>query len=103
MVCVLRGIAGIGINPDAGRAKYVALVGTLIPEKRPDILIDIAGKVPDIRFLVCGGPSPSYGERIVHELRKAPNIEYLGQVAPEKAQQIIAEAAILLCTSDVEG
>src|SRR5262249_31723315 len=31
------------------------------------------------------------------------NIEYLGQVAPERAQQIIGEAAILLCTSDVGG
>ena len=44
-----------------------------------------------------------YGERIVNELRETPNIEYLGQVPPEKAQQIIAEAAVLLCTSDVEG
>ena len=40
---------------------------------------------------------------IVDELRAAPNIEYLGKVAPEKAQAVIAEAGLLLCTSDVEG
>jgi glycosyltransferase involved in cell wall biosynthesis len=102
-VCILRDIVGIGSKPHSDRTKYVAWVGTLIPEKRPDILIDIARSAPDIRFLVCGGPSLSYGERIVHELRRTSNIEYLGQVSPDKAQQIIAEAAVLLCTSDVEG
>ena len=68
----------------------------------------MARKTPSTRFIVCGGPTnsmspPGYGERIVNEFRATPNIEYLGQVPPLKAQQVIADAAVLLCTSDVEG
>src|SRR5262249_5425823 len=60
------------------------------------------------RFVVCGAPSahrsaPGYGERIVEELRTLPNVEYLGQVAPARAQEIIEHAAVLLSTSDREG
>jgi glycosyltransferase involved in cell wall biosynthesis len=36
-------------------------------------------------------------------LQAQPNIEFLGKVAPQKAQQIIADAAMLLSTSDAEG
>jgi len=76
--------------------------------KRPDLLIEIAHRAPDIRFVVCGGVTiykspPNFETRIVDELRSTPNIEYLGQVAPKKAQQVIADAAVLLSTSDEEG
>ena len=39
----------------------------------------------------------------MQELRATPNIEYLGHVAPEKAEQVIAGAAVFLSTSDEEG
>jgi glycosyltransferase involved in cell wall biosynthesis len=76
--------------------------------KRPDILVDIARKAPDVNFVVCGGPSnfltPSgYSERMAEQLRSLRNVEFEGQVAPAKAEQVIADAAILLCTSDEEG
>lgn len=96
------------VKPHAERERYVAWVAMLRQHKRPDVLIEIARKLPAIRFVVCGGPStfmsaPAYSERIINELRKTPNIEYLGQVPPDKAQQLIAEAALLLSTSDTEG
>ena len=64
--------------------------------------------MPNTRFIVCGGPSlhrspPGYGERIIEDLRALRNVEYLGQVPPQKAAQIIADAAVLLTTSDEEG
>ncbi|MGH8604227.1 MAG: glycosyltransferase, partial [Gammaproteobacteria bacterium] len=67
-----------------------------------------ARKAPAIRFVVCGGPTPfasppGYGERIVEALQAQPNIEFLGQAAPQKTLQIIADAAMLLSTSDQEG
>jgi glycosyltransferase involved in cell wall biosynthesis len=37
------------------------------------------------------------------ELQTLPNIEFLGQVAPDKTMQIIADASVLLSTSDEEG
>ena len=34
---------------------YVAWVGTLMQLKRPDIMVEIARKMPKVRFVVCGG------------------------------------------------
>lgn len=85
------------------RNKQVAWVGTLIQFKRPDVLIEIARRSPDVSFVVCGGTRPGCDENIVAGLRATPNIEYLGQVSPAKAQQIIADSSLLLSTSDVEG
>jgi glycosyltransferase involved in cell wall biosynthesis len=96
------------VKPQSEREQYVAWVAVLRQPKRPDVLIEIARKLPAMRFVVCGGPTtfaspPGYGERIIEALRAQPNIEFLGQVSPQKALQIIADAAILLSTSDEEG
>ncbi len=107
-VCILPGVVEdtLSVKSPSERGRYVAWVGTLVQFKRPDILIKIARKITSVRFMVCGGPSKSssgYGERMVNELRATRNIEYMGQVPPAKAQQVISSAALLLCTSDVEG
>jgi glycosyltransferase involved in cell wall biosynthesis len=107
---IVPSIAGemIPAKPHSERAKYVAWVAMLRQPKRPDVLLEIAHKTPAIRFLVCGGPAPfasppGYSESIVEALQAQPNIEFLGKVAPQKTRQIIADAALLLSTSDAEG
>jgi glycosyltransferase involved in cell wall biosynthesis len=96
------------MKPHSERSKYVVWVAMLRQVKRPDRLVEIARMAPSIRFVVCGGPTmfmcpPGYGERIVAALRALPNIDYRGQIAPDKTLQVIADAAILLSTSDEEG
>ena len=90
------------------RRKYVAWVAVLRRPKRADLLIEIARKIPSVQFVVCGGltshrSSMEYGQKIVDGLRALPNVEFLGKVDPKKAQQVIAEAAVFLSTSDEEG
>jgi glycosyltransferase involved in cell wall biosynthesis len=41
--------------------------------------------------------------RIAETLTKLPNVDYRGRVGPEEAMGVIANAALLLCTSDEEG
>ena len=94
--------------PHEKRQEYVAWVGMLREPKRPDLLIDIARKMPNIQFVVCGGPtthrsSSNYGEQVIRNLKALPNIDFLGQVSPVKAQEVIQEASMLLSTSDGEG
>jgi glycosyltransferase involved in cell wall biosynthesis len=96
------------VKSHSHRQKYVAWVATLRQHKRPDLLIDIARRALDVQFVVCGGPSdyltpPGYGTWIAETLIKLPNVEYRGRVGPEEAMRVIADAAILLCTSDEEG
>jgi len=96
------------VRPHSQRQEYVAWVATLRQHKRPDVLIDIATRAPDIQFIVCGGPSdyqtpPGYGRRMVETLTKLQNVDYRGRVGHEEAMEVIADAALLLCTSDEEG
>lgn len=107
---ILPGIVSqmTAVKSHFGRAKYVAWVAMLRQVKRPDVLIEIARQMSSVRFVVCGGTTqhrsrPGYSEWVVDALHALPNIQFLGQVAPEKALQVIAEAAMLLSTSDEEG
>jgi len=90
------------------REKYIAWVAMFREVKRPDLLIEAARKLPQIRFVVCGAPTtfrarPGYGEQIVKELSTVPNIDYRGQVSPTEAREIISHAAVFLSTSVEEG
>ena len=96
------------VQAHSNREKYVIWVAQLRQTKRPDILIDIAKKMPGSRFVVCGGPSshrspPGYSERIIESLRSTPNINYLGHMEQSKVLDLVGNAALLLCTSDAEG
>ena len=64
--------------------------------------------MPHIAFVVGGGPSlhgtPSgNSEGIMKELSALQNVECLGHVPPAQTLQIIADAAMLLSTSEGEG
>jgi glycosyltransferase involved in cell wall biosynthesis len=108
--CTLPKVCALSstVKPHSQRQEYVAWVATLRQHKRPDVLVDIARKAPDVKFIVCGGPTdyltpPGYGMRMVETLTKLPNVDYRGRVAPEEAMKVITDAALLLCTSDEEG
>jgi glycosyltransferase involved in cell wall biosynthesis len=107
---IVRSIAyaHVTFTPHAGREPYVAWVGMLRQPKRPDLLIEIAKQSPQISYVVCGGAtshrSPlGYSQHVIEQLRGLPNIMFRGQVSPEEAERVIAEASVLLCTSDKEG
>ena len=107
---ILPGIVTVrtAVRAHAERAPCIAWVGVLRRHKRPDLLIELARAMRATRFVVCGGPTtfntaPGYSERILADLRSLPNVEYLGQVDPSRTLQIIADAALLLSTSDDEG
>jgi glycosyltransferase involved in cell wall biosynthesis len=109
-VCNLSSGLGeaIEIRPHAQREKYVAWVAMLRQPKRPDVLVEMARAAPNISFVVCGGIThhrcpPGYGEQIIEAFRSLPNIDYRGRVSPQEAAQVIADAAVLLSTSDEEG
>lgn len=109
-VCILSQSVGdlSTVKPHANREKYVAWVAMLRQHKRPDILVEIARRMPQVRFVVCGGQttyvtSEEFRDRVINGLRALPNVDYRGQVGPDEAMAIIAGAAVFLSTSDGEG
>ena len=96
------------LRSGSSNSDYVVWVAALRLPKRPDLLIEIASRLSDVHFIVCGGLStfmtpPGYGEKIISKLRTLRNVDYLGHVHPEQTLKIIGDAAILLSTSDEEG
>jgi glycosyltransferase involved in cell wall biosynthesis len=107
---LIRSIASSAttVSPHSERPQYVAWVAMLRKPKRPDLLVDIARRLPGVHFVVCGGSSThrtpgGYSEEIIHTLRTLPNVTFLGQVSPQKASEVVRDAAVLLSTSDEEG
>lgn len=87
---------------------YVAWIGMLRAPKRPDRLINLARLCPDLHFVVAGGITThrtprQYGEEILGQLLRLPNVDYRGLVSPDEAEALMARASILLSTSEREG
>jgi glycosyltransferase involved in cell wall biosynthesis len=95
-------------QPVLHRENYVAWVAVLRETKRPHLIVELARRLPAVRFVVCGPVSthrtrPGYAAEIVSALRSCPNIEYRGHVSHEEAQSVMRHAAVLLSTSSQEG
>lgn len=98
----------VTIRPHSQRNGTVVWVAVIRPAKRPDRLVEIARRLPMIRFVVCGAPALRLWDarkldNILTQLRSLPNVEYRGHVAPEQTLKVIADASLLLSTSDGEG
>ncbi|MGI9259349.1 MAG: glycosyltransferase family 4 protein [Gammaproteobacteria bacterium] len=86
----------------------VLWVGNLKRLKNPAAFIRLAEeleKISDAQFIVIGGESddPEWVEGIKREMASQPNISYLGSVSQERVNSLLAEAHLLVNTSDFEG
>lgn len=107
---LLPGIVSLpcAVKPHSERNGTVAWVAVIRPIKRPDLLLEIARRLPSVRFAVCGAPTVYLWdtkelESILTQLRSLPNVDYRGHVPPEESLKIISDASLLLSTSDGEG
>lgn len=96
------------VIPQRDRNGTVVWAAVIRPPKRPDLLVEIAHRLPMVHFVVCGAPRLSHWdaekiERIMTQLRSLPNVDYRGHVAPEQTVSTIGNASLLLSTSDGEG
>ncbi len=88
------------------REGFVLWVGSMQPKKRPDMLLEMAAWLPEVQFVMIGGPVKSYPqlhERIVKEAAGLPNVDYRGFIPYEETEELFRDAAVLLSTSDGVG
>lgn len=84
----------------------VVWVGNLRAIKRPDLLIELARRLPQYRFAMVGGSVPehqTYFDRIAAEARALPNLLVAGRVPYEQVGAWFDRARLHVNTSDVEG
>lgn len=73
--------------------------------KRLEILLDVADKLVDIKFLVAGKPNfdDEYSESLIERISHLDNVEMLGMVKREEMSKVYSESLLLCCTSEYEG
>jgi glycosyltransferase involved in cell wall biosynthesis len=87
-------------HPNPG--SYLAYLGRICPEKRPDHAIEIAKRVGmPLRIAAKVDPvDREYFETQIAPLMNHPLIEYLGEISDAEKGDFLGDAAAVLCTYD---
>lgn len=99
----------VEIPPQAkvSRGEHFLFVGGFRPAKRPDVFVDLAASMPELRFLVLGGPGSEDDRSRFDEARRRarslPNLELRGFVRPSEVAETMSGAIALVNTSDPDS
>jgi glycosyltransferase involved in cell wall biosynthesis len=87
--------------------RYLLFVGRLTPEKRPNLLIDAFGRLPDsdLRLVVVGGSSHTddFVGRLEQSARRDPRVTLRGYVYGQELADLYAGARLFVQPSYLEG
>ncbi len=87
--------------------KYILFLGRLVPEKRPDLLINAFEKLQpnDWKLVLAGGHSDTqdYYIKLKQNAAKNPNICFTGEVKGALLSEIVRGAGLFVLPSDIEG
>lgn len=84
----------------------VLWVNNLRQFKRPDLLLELARRMPKVKFCMVGGEQPGFGElyaSISAEAAQLPNLDFAGRVPYHDMAPRYAGARVFVNTSDSEG
>lgn len=85
----------------------VVFVGRLVPRKRPELIIDLAGRFPAVRFVAIGGGSGNnYASRLRRQAASMKNLtftDFIDQAANSRLFDYLSAAWILINGAAREG
>jgi glycosyltransferase involved in cell wall biosynthesis len=84
----------------------VLWVNNLRQFKRPDLLLELARRLPHLRFHMIGGRQPGFDalyDDIARQAAGLPNLRFLGRVPYHDMDAHYASARLFVNTSDSEG
>jgi glycosyltransferase involved in cell wall biosynthesis len=86
----------------------VLWVSVMRQMKRPDVLLDLAERLPHIRFRMIGGRSTTgqeneYYDHIEARARTLANVEFIGFVPYSEVEKYYDDARLFVSTSEFEG
>lgn len=86
------------------RAGYVLWVSTMRRLKQPEMVVELARRMPDLRFVVVGGPDESGYQAAIHRSAEGLcNLEFRGFVPYADIATQFDGARVLINTSKWEG
>jgi glycosyltransferase involved in cell wall biosynthesis len=81
-------------------------IGRMRKEKRPDLFLDLAKSLPEVKFRMIGGPSsvhPNFYYEIKEAADKINNLDFIGFVPHNQIGKYYNETTLLINTSPSEG
>lgn len=93
-------------SASAGARDRILWVGTLHVGKRPELLLELARRLPHRRFVLVGGPSagaPDLYERVRAQAATMPNVEMTGFLPLAEVEPLFDRARVFVNTSIYEG
>ena len=95
---------GAGNDPGG----YVLWVATVREQKRPELVVEMARRLPQFRFLIVGGNDPgaraqAYADAVRARAASLPNVQVRGFVPFAEADRLFDGARVLVNTSTYEG
>jgi glycosyltransferase involved in cell wall biosynthesis len=96
-------IKSLGLEP----GRYVLFLGRLVPEKRPDLLIEAfkATEHSDWKLLLAGGSSDTaeFTSRLSELAKGDRRISFAGEVRGSRLAEMVRGAGVFVLPSDLEG
>lgn len=93
----------LGLEPQ----RYILFLGRLVPEKRPDLLLEAFLKLqpPGWKLVLAGGASdtPSFRAQLVQMTQGNPQVTFTGEIHGQSVAEIVRGAGLFVLPSDVEG
>lgn len=98
---------GYGTQLGLEQERYVLFLGRLVPEKRPDLLVEAfsALNAPGWKLVLAGGVSDtkSFTSELLEKVANNPNIIFAGELRGQRLWEIVRGAGLFVLPSDVEG
>ena len=90
------------LRPSFGAGKYLAFLGRISPEKRPDIAIEVARKagIPIKIAAKVDVVDRAYFERVIEPMLSPPDVEYIGEIGEHEKSEFLGNAIALMFTID---
>ena len=99
---VYHGLPGDLLTFNKGPGKYLAFLGRISPEKRPDLAIDIACKagIPIKLAAKVDVADRAYFEQVIKPRLAQPGVEYIGEINESQKNDFLGNALALMFTID---
>lgn len=86
---------------------YILFVGRIVPEKRPDLLIEAFVKLnkPGWKLVFAGGVSDTkdYVSSLLAKVANSPKVVFAGELRGARLAEIVRGAGLFVLPSDLEG
>jgi glycosyltransferase involved in cell wall biosynthesis len=99
---IYHGLPGDMLHFSPDRGKYLAFLGRISPEKRPDIAIDVARRagIPFKMAAKVDVVDRDYFEAVIKPRLSPPDVEYIGEISESEKSEFLGNALALLFTID---